>query len=239
MLHLLPEHRAESTVVRVSGTLDAAVAPELRDGVLKVATDAPERLIVDIGDLDVPDPASLTVFTVIALRMGDWPGIPFLLVTPRPDHLAALTARSVTRFVPVHSDIAAAERAHERPRRRRADRQLAASPQASALARDFVEDVCAHWDVPRYLDDALLIATELVENVIRHTASPPRLSLELRHDRFAVAVADDDPRPAVLLERLSVLEPGLGLRMVARTARIWGCSRSWRSGKVVWALLKS
>ncbi|WP_342750237.1 ATP-binding protein [Amycolatopsis australiensis] len=114
--------------------------------------------------------------------------------------------------------------------------QLAASPQASALARSFVGRVCAEWDVPEHVEDALMIATELVENAIRHTTSTPRLRLELRRGVFTVAVADDDPRPAVLFE-LPRPGHGLGLRLVAQTSRVWGCSGSWTGGKVVWAVL--
>jgi hypothetical protein len=40
-----------------------------------------------------------------------------------------------------------------------------------------------------------------------------------------------------MLERLGALEPGLGLRMIAQVARVWGCSRSWSGGKTVWAVL--
>ena len=54
---------------------------------------------------------------------------------------------------------------------------------------------------------------------------------------FSVAVADDNDRPAVLLERLSPAEPGLGLRMVAQVTKVWGCSESWSGGKIVWAVL--
>ncbi len=82
-----------------------------------------------------------------------------------------------------------------------------------------------------------MVATELVENALGHTESTPRLRLELRRGRFTVAVADDDPLPAVLRERLTRTEPGLGLWLVVRVARRWGCARSWSGGKVVWAVL--
>jgi anti-sigma regulatory factor (Ser/Thr protein kinase) len=158
-------------------------------------------------------------------------------VTDRADHLARLAAQTVDRFVAVHPDVAAAEQARDRPPRRRAVQLLAASPRASALGRAFVERVCAQWDVPEHTEDALLIATELVENAILHASSPPRLRLELRSGVFTVAVADDDPRAAVMLELPGRKDHGLGLRLVAQTSRVWGCRRSWTGGKVVWAVL--
>ncbi|WP_242546746.1 ATP-binding protein [Amycolatopsis sp. MtRt-6] len=232
-LHLVPHYRAESTVATLTGALTEAGYRELRDGVLKLATDAPESVIADIHGLDVDDDNLMSVFTVIALRIGDWPGLPFAVVTDRADHVAQLATRGAN--LPVHADVLAAEQARERPSRLRAAQLLAASPHASATARAFVGRTCAQWNVREHVDDALMVATELVENAILHTTSHPRLRLELRPDTFTISVADDDPRQAVLRERPK--ENGLGLRLVAQTAHRWGCSPSWGSGKVVWAVL--
>ncbi|RSM37629.1 ATP-binding protein [Amycolatopsis balhimycina DSM 5908] len=236
-VRLVPEFRTTSTVVTVTGVLTLATYPRLRDGVLKFATDAPGCLIADIRGLDVTDAKLLSVFSAIATRISDWPGVSFALVSDRAGHRAGLKEQAVDRFVAVHPGVATAEAARDRVPRRRAVRQLAPSVAASRAARRFVGEVCAEWAVPGYAADAKLIATELVENAVQHTESSPLLRLELRRGVFSVAVSDDDPRPAVLRERLGALEPGLGLRLVAQTARIWGCSRSWGGGKVVWAVL--
>ncbi|WP_233223845.1 ATP-binding protein [Amycolatopsis sp. CA-128772] len=219
----------------MTGALSQDSYRELRDGVLKVATDAPESVIADIQGLEVDDDSLMSVFTTIAVRIGDWPGLPFAVVTDRPDHVALLATRGADP--PVHADVPTAERARDRPTRRRALQLLASSPHASAAARAFVGRTCAQWDVREHVDDALLIATELVENAIRHTKSYPRLRLELRPRTFTVSVADDDPRRAILLERPK--EHGVGLRLVAQTAHRWGCNQSWAGGKVVWAVLTS
>ncbi|MFG1646723.1 ATP-binding protein [Amycolatopsis sp. NPDC049252] len=234
---LVPENRPGSTVVTVTGTLDLNSYPDLRDGLLKIATDAPDGVIADIEGLRIGDAGLASVFSVIAMRISDWPGIPFSLVSTRPEHLALFEKRVIDRFVAVHADIGKAERARDHPQRRRAVQLLAPTVDASALAREFVSRVCAQWGVPEYEEDGRLIATELVENTIRHTVSAPRLRLELRRGLFTVAVGDDDPHPAVLHERLDPGEAGIGLRLVAQVARVWGCSRSWAGGKVVWAVL--
>jgi anti-sigma regulatory factor (Ser/Thr protein kinase) len=236
-VRLVPEYRAEATVVTVSGTLTLDSYPDLRDGLLKIATDAPESLIADIRGLRVDDDVLTSVFTVVAQRIGDWPGIPFALVSDRPEHLALLQGRAIDRFVAIHPDVDTAERDRNHPPRRRALQLLAASDAASSLARQFVTRICAEWDVPEHRENALLIATELVENAIRHTDSAPVLRLEARRGVFTVSVGDGDPRPAVLHERVGTLEPGLGLQLIAQVARVWGCSRSWSGGKVVWAVL--
>lgn len=219
----------------VTGALTPANRAQLHDGLLKVATDAPVSVIADIRDTRIDDTTLMTVFTAIVARIEDWPRIPFAVVTDHPDHLAWLAKQATDRFVRSHADVPAAERTRDHPPRRRALQLLAASPHASSLARAFVGRVCEQWNVPDHAEDACLVATELVENTILHTTSRPRLRLDLRPDAFTIAVADDDSRQAVLLERPS--EHGLGLRLVAQSTRAWGCRHSWAGGKVVWAVL--
>lgn len=74
--------------------------------------------------------------------------------------------------------------------------------------------------MPELAEDAELVATELVENALRHTDSAPRLRLELRRRRLSVEVADESPRPAVVREGLDLTETGIGLRMVAKVAKV-------------------
>ncbi|MEU5260707.1 ATP-binding protein [Amycolatopsis sp. NPDC021455] len=236
-VHLVLGQRMQSTVATLTGTLTSDGYSSLRDRVLEVATDAPESVIVDIRDLEIGDGALMTVFSVIARRIGEWPAIPFTVVTGRVDHLARMTAEGVDEFVTIHADVPAAEQGHDHPPRLRALQLLTASPDASAVSRAFVERVCRTWAVPEHIDDALIIVTELVENVLQHTTSAPRLRLELRSDALIITVADEDPRPAVVRERPDYRYGGLGLMLVVRTARRWGCTRSGTGGKVVWVLL--
>lgn len=236
-IHLEPEARSGITVVTVSGTLTPVTAPRLRDGVLKFATDAPECVIADIRGLTIEHQRLLSVFSVIAARIGEWPGVAFALVTDRPEQVAGLRARSIGDFVAVHPDVVSAVRGRDQAPRKRAVREFAPSVFASTLARRFAGETCGRWAVPEFAGDAQLIVTELVENTVSHTLSPARVRLELRCGLFRVAVSDDDPHPAVLHERLGLTEPGLGLQVVAQTARTWGCSRSALGGKVVWAVL--
>lgn len=80
-----------------------------------------------------------------------------------------------------------------------------------------------------------MVATELVENSLKHTDSAPTLRLELRCGLLSVAVTDGSPAPAVLRE--SREQPGGGLRLVAQTTRVWGCTLTLAGGKVVWSVL--
>ncbi|WP_342750275.1 hypothetical protein [Amycolatopsis australiensis] len=87
----------------LTGTLSLATYPELRDSVLKIAAEAPESVIADIQGLEIDDDTLMTVFSVIAARIGEWPGVPFAVVTDRADHVARLSAQLVDRFVAVHA----------------------------------------------------------------------------------------------------------------------------------------
>jgi hypothetical protein len=229
-------NRLASAVVTVSGELDLSGYAFLRDGLLKVAADTPPCLIADINGLVLGAFSPATVFPLVARRIGDWPGVPFLLVTRRDAQVNALHRHGIDRFVPIHPDVEAAER-QPVPIRQSAQRVLSRSDDAPAVARAFVRERAERWGVPKLVYDGTLVATELVTNVIRHTTSCPEIHLELRPGMLIIAVSDDSPQPAVLLARAGILPPGLGLRIVADAARAWGSSPRWSGGKIVWAVL--
>jgi anti-anti-sigma regulatory factor len=230
--------RPGSTVLTLTGTLDVGSHAAVRDGLLKAATEAPDGLIADVSGLAFARDAQLSVFALVAMRLGDWPGIPFALVSRRPDQEAVLRRSPVARYARVHREPAEAERGFAEPVRRRAVREFPRAGPAAALAREFVSDVCRAWGVPELATDALVVVTELVENTLQHTRSCPEVRIDLRRGICTIAVADDDPHPAELLERQTTTEPGLGLKLVAQFARAWGCARTWSGGKVVWATLR-
>ncbi len=229
--------RAHSTVLTLTGTLDLRSHAAVRDGLLKAATEAPDGLIADVSGLDFAHDAQLSVFALVAMRLGDWPGIPLALVTGRPDQHAFLRRLPMAGYARVHRDAAEAERWFSDPVHRRAVRDFPRAETTPALARDFVAEVCRAWSIPELIDNALVLVTELVENTLQHTHSRPEVRVDLRRGICTFAVADDDPRPAELHERQTTTEPGLGLKLVAQFARTWGCSRTWAGGKVVWAAL--
>jgi hypothetical protein len=229
---LVPRHGAPAKA-SVVGVLDWTTYAELRDRMLEFAADSEDGVLIDVERLELRDRALIRVFALVALRVGEWPAIPFALVTGRPDQRAALAASGV----PVYADTATAEASLTRPARRQVGRLLDRSPRTSARARGFVRGICAEWMVPELTEDAELIATELVENTLRHTDSAPRLRLELRRGTLSVAVSDESGQPAVLREGLDLARAGLGLRMITKVAKRWGSSRSRSGGKTVWALL--
>lgn len=227
------------TLVRPVGVLDVSTYPVMRDTLLKCVVDEPDAVIVDLGPLVVPSTAVLSVFSVVAMRTGDWPGVPIMLVARQRSHREILRHSAVSRWVPCFDDLDAAFGAvGEPPLRRRVLVELAGQSSSSREARRHVREIGEKWGLPEAGDlfaDAELVATELVENTVRHTVSDLTLRLELRDGLLTVAVADDDPREAMLRE--GEYEQASGLVMVASVAKVWGCTPSTSGGKIVWAVL--
>lgn len=226
-------------MVRPSGELAVASYRDFTDGLVKFAIDEPRALIVILDDLRVATETLLTAFSSAWMRVGEWPGVPILLVSYSPQQRNWLQASAVHRFVPVFADLPMAVRAvREPPVRRRTTLKLVSSGDCGQRARAFTSATCVHWGISEIRSVALLVVTELVENAFLHSRieSDILVRLELRDELFTVAVGDADPKEALLCE------PGVGprhygLHLVAGVARAWGCAPRWPSGKVVWAAL--
>ena len=111
---------------------------------------------------------------------------------------------------------------------------LTRAPEAARRARRFVDDVCADWSLTALEDDAETVASELVENTVRHTACTPRLALQRLPGGLTVSVSDGDPARAYV--RTGGARGGFGMLLVATTAAEWGCTPDGK-GKTVWARL--
>jgi anti-sigma regulatory factor (Ser/Thr protein kinase) len=84
------------------------------------------------------------------------------------------------------------------------------------------------------LEETLLMASELVTNVVEHTSSEPEVTVTQTRDAVRVEVGDEDPGSP----KVQPLDPtrvgGNGLRIVDLWADTWGVRRRPDDGKVVW-----
>jgi hypothetical protein len=87
------------------------------------------------------------------------------------------------------------------------------------------------------VNDAVLIASELTDNMVYHARSEGWLRLALRNDKLTIAVADADPRPPRLRVPGLRAAGGRGLVLVDKLSRSWGTAPRLPEGKVVWAVL--
>ncbi|SHN27365.1 SpoIIE family protein phosphatase [Cryptosporangium aurantiacum] len=109
------------------------------------------------------------------------------------------------------------------------------APGAIGRARAFVNRTLAGWDLdPSIVEPAVLCASELVTNAIRHGEGLVELTLVRFPDRIRLIVEDDSPTPPRLVRALLTSTGGRGLDVVARFSASWG-SEPRGTGKIVWA----
>ncbi|MVU78775.1 hypothetical protein GPX89_16175 [Nocardia sp. ET3-3] len=227
-------------MVSPHGELTASTYRSLVDGLVKFAVEEPRAVVVVLEDLVVASEPLYTAFSSAWMRVGEWPGVPILLVVPGAALRERLGDSAVHRFVPVYSEVDEALAVlREPPARRRVTLSLVPTGDCAQRARRFVDATCSRWGIPEVRVDALLIVTELVENSFLHSGvdADIQLRLELRNQMFTVAVGDADPQEALLREPGTDGFRHYGLHIVAKLARTWGCAPRWPTGKVVWAVL--
>jgi len=226
-------------VATPAGRLDLASYTPLRDGLLKLAADAPLALVVRLGPgFEVPSATMLAVFTTVGMRISQWPDIPLVLLAETSEHREQLRTSGVARFVRTTDDLTGALHAAERPPLRRfRSVPLPNSPAAPIMARAVVREACEAWDLPRLSDDAVLVVSELVENAVRHAHSESALRVELRPTGLSLAVRDNDPAEPALQSPGPGVPGHRGVQLVAKVSVAWGCTPSSDGGKIVWAVL--
>lgn len=231
--------RAGCSVMRPHGELNAITYRQFADDLVEFAMAEPRAVIIVLDDLLIADEPLLTAVSGAWMRVGEWPGVPILVVVGSASRRARLESGALRRFVPVFATVSAAEDAVDTPLRLHACLNLVPAADSAQRARRFTTDVCDRWEVSDVLGPALLIVTEFVENAFLHARGTGdiQVRLELRDDLLTVAVADSDPRAAVLREPGPGHPRFYGLHVVSRLARAWGCVPRSRGGKVVWATL--
>lgn len=229
------QSRSGHLLINMSGVLDATTYRTARDSIVKAALDEPTSVIVEVSSLNVPLVSAWTVFTSARWLVSQWPDVPVRLVAADPARCELLRRQGLTRYVEVYGTVAEAiavpMSAHPR---RRARMSLTGSAASVQRAQEFVATSLTHWQCEEMIPAATVVVTELVDNVLRHTDSPPRVRLESYRDTVTVAVEDDSTDRAGLREATSMLTNGL--RIVAAVSRVWGNAPT-QTGKVVWAVL--
>ena len=109
---------------------------------------------------------------------------------------------------------------------------------AARQARAFLRDRVAGDVNDDLLQDALLVASELVTNAVLHAGTCSELEVRLTDGSLEVRVSDRDPRVPVRRRLLGgPAAQGRGLRLLAELADTWGVDRR-SDGKTVWAVLR-
>jgi len=117
---------------------------------------------------------------------------------------------------------------------------LPPDPSSASVARAFVRNVLAEWDLTVMEPDACLVATELVTNGLRHGGGADSMTLTATHRSLRIAVCDKAAlRSPRRLYRELTAEGGRGIALVEAVADTWGTTRlRAHRGKAVWCKLK-
>lgn len=110
----------------------------------------------------------------------------------------------------------------------------------AAVARRAAARTLQAWELSHHADDALLVITELVQNVTQHTVSACQLRLALHRTALLIEVADGDPRPPAQRTPDLRSASGRGLHLIDAVAHRWGhrlMPYTDQPGKIVWAEL--
>jgi hypothetical protein len=106
-------------------------------------------------------------------------------------------------------------------------------------ARHLLLEILRAWDVPQDPDDAGLLVTELVANVVDHVRGEASLTLETAFSDgwLRISVADGSSVRPRVRELVNDQPRGRGLLLVKAIADRWG-SEDHRGGKRVWFELR-
>ena len=112
---------------------------------------------------------------------------------------------------------------------------LPSTPGSVPAARHLLLDILRAWDVSQDRDDAALLVSELVANVIDHVPGAASLTLEMAFSDgwLRISVADGSSVRPVVRELENDQSRGRGLLLVKALADRWG-SEEHRGGKQVW-----
>src|SRR3954452_1159300 len=107
-------------------------------------------------------------------------------------------------------------------------------PSSVPLARRLVRDVLRSWSAPQDREDAELLVSELVANVVDHAdGSSLTLELVLAGARLRIAAVDGSAVQPVIRALSHVAERGRGMQLIAGIAHRWGVE-DHDGGKRVW-----
>lgn len=119
----------------------------------------------------------------------------------------------------------------------RAERELPVSPEAPALARDFLRAATCSVHHGHVLDDAVLLVSELVTNSVLHGGPPVIVAVECDGDALQVKVRDGSPAMPIPRDARPGAENGRGLELVKTISAAWGVDPV-PDGKNVWFVIR-
>ena len=100
------DRRNGAVVIHLVGELDLYNAPEMRTALLELCSEQPERLVVDLEQVDFVDSTALGVLIEARTKLDNRGS--FLLAAPGLETHRALTISGLDRHLSVHESVDAA-----------------------------------------------------------------------------------------------------------------------------------
>ncbi|MGI8421660.1 MAG: STAS domain-containing protein [Gaiellaceae bacterium] len=97
------DQQGEATIVRLQGELDLYNADAVRDALAAVASEAPERLVVELSAVSFIDSTALGVLIEARTKLVERRA--FLLAAPRRETLRALEVSGLDRHFSIHPTV--------------------------------------------------------------------------------------------------------------------------------------
>ena len=97
------ERRQGPVLVHLAGEFDLYNAPALKASLLEIATEQPERLVIDLQDVDLVDSTALGVLIETRSRLENKKA--FLLAAPGHDTRRAFTISGLGRHLSLHETV--------------------------------------------------------------------------------------------------------------------------------------
>ncbi len=100
---LAVEKVGKACVVRLAGELDLYNAHEVRESLVDACTDSPERVVVDLGEVEFIDSTALGILIEARTKLGNRRA--FLLAAPGLETRRALQISGLDRHFTVHETV--------------------------------------------------------------------------------------------------------------------------------------
>jgi anti-sigma B factor antagonist len=97
------DRRNGAIVIHLVGELDLYNAPDVREALLELCEERPERLVVDLAEVDFVDSTALGVMIEARARLADRRA--FLLAAPGRETHRALTISGLDQHLAVHETV--------------------------------------------------------------------------------------------------------------------------------------
>jgi anti-anti-sigma regulatory factor len=219
-------------LVRLSGVLDATTVGAVRDVLLDVLAGQPEAVVVDVGELEVGEPAAAGVLRDVRRETSLWPGARLTLCDQRSKRwqgsgwaLRPSCAEALAELGEPRSD-------------QRIALDLESEVSAARRCREVITGACRRWGRDELAEPACIVVTELVNNVVAHARTSMVVLIATLGEAMSVAVRDRSTvTPSYRGAPVSrTAAGGRGMLLIDAVASRWG-SLPLADGKVVWALL--